>query len=426
MGERKRSFPIFLFDSILLFSNLANILLKMSKQRRSHLKPLLLSTGLAVLLSQTGTAKPYLPSSESEVLEVLPNNFSKRRDDLTRLRKRLAKDPENPALAALVANKFIGMGAGSGDPRYYGYAHAAILKWWQEDHPPESVLKIRAKLLERDHLYEEALKDLLKVTEKNPTDAQTWLEIGNIYRVLGRYDKAREACEQMASFADEVPVLLCSAPVDALTGRGEEAYRSLARILPKARRNYPSTVQFIRTVQIEIARSLGLNRDAENLYKEGLQANPSNLYLLRGYGDLLLDQDRPNEALALLKDHTSDTGILLRAAIAAQESGATKSAKKWHDQLEARFREIRQRGGQPHGRFEARFTLELQNDPEGALTIALEHWKKQKEIRDTRTVLEAALAANKPEAAAPALKFLEENGNTHVILMDLRDQLNNK
>ena len=101
-------------------------------------------------------------------------------------------------------------------------------------------------------------------------------------------------------------------------------------------------------------------------------------------------------------------------------------AKEWGDQLDARFREIRQRGGQPHGRYEARLDLELHNDPETALTVALEHFEKQKEVRDIRNVLEAALAANKPDAAQPVLDFLDKNGNADVVLMALREQLKTK
>ena len=122
---------------------------------------------------------------------------------------------------------------------------------------------------------------------------------------------------------------MCSAPLDALTGQPEKAYQALARILPQARQDYPSTVRWILTVQAEIACSLGRTEDAEALFKEGLQNNPTNQYLLRGYGDFLIDQNRSKEALALLKEHISDTGILLRAAIAAaQKSGDTDSRER--------------------------------------------------------------------------------------------------
>ena len=398
----------------------------MSQNRSSFFISTFVATGLSLVLLPTGSAEPFLPSSESEVLEVLPTDFSKRRDQLTRLRQRLAKDPENPALASAIGNEFIRMGAQSGDPRFYGFARAAISKWWPETDPPESILKIRAKLQERDHDYDLALRDLEKLTDKNESDAQAWLEIANIYRVQGRYDKARQASQKLSAFAGDVPTTLSSAPLDALTGEADKAFQSLARILPEARQDYPSTVQWILTVQAEIACSLGRTGDAEQLFKEGLAANPANQYLLRGYSDFLLDQGRPEEALALLKDHLGDTGILLRAAIAARKSGDTDQAHEWSEQLDARFREIRQRGGQPHGRFEARLDLELHDDPETALTVALAHFEKQKEVRDIRNVLEAALAANNPAAAQPVLDFLEQNGNTDVTLMALRDQLNSK
>ena len=285
--KRDLSCPFFRLRRQILNSSLKYS--QMSELRSYRFTSALVVTSLGLVLTQGGIAKPYLPSSESEVLEVLPNDFSKRRDDLTRLRERLGKDPENPALASAIGNEFIRMGGESGDPRFYGFARAAIAKWWPELDPPESILKIRAKLQERDHLYDLALQDLEKVTAKNATDAQAWLEIANIYRVQGRYDDARRACERLASFAGEVPVTLCAAPLDALTGKPEKAYQELARIVPKARQEFPGTVTWILTVQAEIARSLGRTEDAEALFKEGLQSTPNNQYLLRGYSDFLID-----------------------------------------------------------------------------------------------------------------------------------------
>ena len=42
--------------------------------------------------------------------------------------------------------------------------------------------------------------------------------------------------------------------------------------------------------------------------------------------------------------------------------------------------------------------------------------RSKKEVRDTRNVLEAAIAAGKPAAAKPVIDFLQANNNEHVQL----------
>ena len=45
-----------------------------------------------------------------------------------------------------------------------------------------------------------------------------------------------------------------------------------------------------------------------------------------------------------------------------------------------------------------------------ALELAQEDWKTQREPRDARVVLEAAIAAKNPEAAKPVLDWMRDTG----------------
>jgi hypothetical protein len=114
---------------------------------------------------------------------------------------------------------------------------------------------------------------------------------------------------------------------------------------------------------------------------------------------------------------------LLCLAIAASRGRQDALAAEWQAQLESRFEETRLRGDQPHGRFEAHYELALGNDPQRALTLAKANWQQQKEPHDTRIMLEAAIAAEDPAAAEPALKFLKESGTQDVVLKRLAQQL---
>ena len=75
--------------------------------------------------------------------------------------------------------------------------------------------------------------------------------------------------------------------------------------------------------------------------------------------------------------------------------------------MAARFEAYTQRGSELFGREEARFLLHLADDPEAALAAAQRNFERQREPADVRILLEAARAARKPAAAAPALAFVE-------------------
>ena len=377
-----------------------------------------LSIGAATL-----AAEPYVPASDDAVIESLPRDLLTGQDELAVLRRQLVDDPENVELACRVASGYLQIGKVQGDPRYYGYARAAIKPWWDAKQAAPAVLKLRAKLKERNHEYDAALVDLQLLLDQQPEDIQAWIELANIYRVQGKYTTALEACDKLESFAGATPTIMSRVPIQALTGEAEQAYASLSEVLPMVRESYPSAVQWIVTMQAEIARALGHDEEAERHYAEGLANDPADFYLLRSYGDYLLDHGRAAEVIPLLREHVSDTGILLLAAIAAHRSGQEALATDWTAQLKSRFEETRLRGDLPHGKFEARYELELMDNPQRALAIAAANWRLQKDPRDSRNLLEAAIAAKEPERARPTLEFLKRNHTQDVDLNRLVGQL---
>jgi tetratricopeptide (TPR) repeat protein len=377
---------------------------------------------LATSIAATA-AEPYLPSDDGEVLETLPRDLLSSRDELTTLRRQLAGNSNDAELAANVASRYLQLGKQEGDPRFNVYAQAALKPWWEATNPPAAILKLRAKLKERDHRYDEALADLQLLLEHEPEDIQAWIELANIYRVQGKYAQAREACDRLRAFAGDAATLLGSVPLMAATGEAEEAYASLTEILPTVKAQWPAALQWIYTTQAEIARALGRYHEAEQHYLQGLANDPKDKYLLRSYADFRLDGGREEEVLRLLRPYTSDTGILLCLAIAAHRNGQQSLDTEWRAQLRSRFDETRLRGDQPHGRFEARFELELMNNPQRALALAQLNWQLQKEPHDTRILLEAAVAAKNPAAAQPVLEFIKENGTQDVTLERLARQL---
>jgi len=78
--------------------------------------------------------------------------------------------------------------------------------------------------------------------------------------------------------------------------------------------------------------------------------------------------------------------------------------------LAAAFAAEAQRGEGIHRREEARFLLDVRDDPRAALAAAQENWKVQHECDDVLVLIRAARAVGVPQAAAPAAAFVREHG----------------
>src|SRR3989338_6929883 len=100
--------------------------------------------GCAVGVAQ---AAPYTPQSDDEVLERLPFKASAAEGrELRQLRRALAEQPQNLERALALARRYFDLAGAEGDPRYVGYAEAAIRPWSQGAEPPAQILVMRALL----------------------------------------------------------------------------------------------------------------------------------------------------------------------------------------------------------------------------------------------------------------------------------------
>ena len=170
----------------------------------------------------------------------------------------------------------------------------------------------------------------------------------------------------------------------------------------------PQLRLWIQTRLAEAAVQLGRDQIAERHFKTGLALGITDGYILAAYADFLLDQGRPLEAVALLKNWERSDVLLLRLALA---EGAAKlaSAPAHFAMLKDRFQASALRGDKLHQQDEARLQLH-QGDARGAVRLAAENYSLQREPSDALILLEAALAAKDYAAAQPALDWLRSSG----------------
>jgi predicted Zn-dependent protease len=370
------------------------------------LRPLILCA-LAALLSvaNSGIAEPYLPESDNEVLERLTNKpLDPQARELSSLQAQLARNPQELTNAVQLARRYIERARADSDPRYLGYAQAALGPWWNSSSPPVSVLVLRATIRQSNHDFDSALNDLALALEREPNNAQAWLTRATVLQVQGKYAEALQSCEALRR-SSPVIYVACAANAASLSGQGRTSYDSLLRALGQ---KLPPTQQaWILTSLAEIAERLGLREQAEQHFQAALNAQTPDAYLKAAYADFLLDQKRYDDVVAMLEDDTRADGLLLRLALAEKALGSP-SAERHIAALTSRFEANRLRDDRAHLREEARFTLHFLQKPEQALALAKENWQVQREPADARIVLEAALAANDPDAAAPVIEWLEK------------------
>jgi predicted Zn-dependent protease len=359
-------------------------------------------------LASNCPAAPFVPSNPKEILERLPEApADSAARELRRLRRELAREPQNVELATRVARRYIEKARAEADPRYLGYAQAALAPWWTQA-GPASVLVLRATIRQSLHDFSDALADLSLALEIQPHNAQAWLTRATIQQARGEFAAALRSCQPLERLAGELVAAACWAGAASMNGQAEASYERLRKVLAGQREVAPGVRLWVLTALAEMAQRQGHGHRAEAHFKEALALGVADAYFRAAYADFLLDQGRPAEVVALLKNQIRADGLLLRLALAGQALRAP-GAGEHVEALKARFSASRIRGDSLHRREEARFTLHLLARPDDALRLAQENWAVHREPWDARIYLEAALAAGNPGAARPVLDWLQEN-----------------
>ena len=368
---------------------------------------MLICAGFIAAASGSAGATPFAPVSDSQVLERLPFTPSDPvMRELSALRGQLAHEPDALPLAVRLARGYLELGRTTGDPRYAGYAQAALTPWWSLKQPPQEILILRATLRQRVHQFDAALADLAAVLSANPRNAQARLTRATVLQVQGAYDAAREECLTLQRQVQELVSVACLANVNGASGRLHESYLQLRSALDRRLHVQPEVRGWVLTTLAEMAARADEPEAAQGHFREALALDAEDNYLLGAYADFLLDHGQPQEVVMLLQDKTRADPLLLRYALGLKAQHS-KELPAQVEQLRDRFAASRLRGDRVHQREEARFTLHLLNDPTAALKLAQENWQVQKEPADARILLEAALGARDAAAASTVRKWLE-------------------
>lgn len=359
-----------------------------------------------VLVATLCWSAPRTPVDVNEVLERL---VVKAADPSTALlrgyQKAVSNAPADVRAVGDLARLYFDLAGESGDPRYVGYAEALINRY-----PvalPAELLFVRGLLRQYRHAFAEAQQDFSAVLASKPDflEAQGWR--GAIFLVQADYANAKLACDALGAAGAPTLQAGCLGLTLAYTGQLAPAYRELERGLALA--GNPSNRLWLLTRLAEVAAWQGRAALAEKHYRSALSLGISDAYLLAAWSDFLLDQGRPLEVIRELTGREASDPLLLRLALAHQQNASSKTPVL-EKMLEERFAATRMRGDTTHRAEEARYTLMLRRDVSSALVLAQANFEVQREPRDARIVLEAALAAGDPAAAKKVQSWLQSSG----------------
>jgi len=381
----------------------------------------LVTAAVATVTPASAVDVPYTPASDSEVLERLVVPRLAGTASLAELRAHWAAQPTLVPAALAYARAALELNRREEDPRYLGYAERALRPWWERPDAPPEVMLLRASLRLARMDYDDALRDLQSLID-SPAPEGHAARITRAGVRLSRGDPvgALADCKAAAPLVSPLVAVTCTAAARGLAGDATDGYAELDAALGASADAPLATELWARGVAADLALRLDRTSEARRHFEAAIQrmtaADTTDPGLLASYADFLLDHGENKRALALLAPYMRQDTLLLRNTLAERAIGLTgeplaaAAAEEHARRLVLRFQEMRQRGDRSHLREQALFELSVRNDPAAALPLIAQSWTWQREPIDARLYLRAALAAGRPDAAAPALEWLRGTG----------------
>ena len=362
---------------------------------------------IAILMPATQAhAAPRTPANDAEVLEKLPTRATdSTARELAALRAAVAKAPSDAALATELAQRYFDLALAQGDPRYVGYAEAVVTRFGAV--LPVPLLTLRGVLRQYRHDFAGALKDFEAALVLVPDYAAAHAWRGAIYLVEADYGAAKKECAALLGLGREGLAGACLGLLQAYSGQLAAGYSTLQKTL-RLTVDVDSRLWLLTRLG-EVAAWRGQDAAAQSHYREALGLGRDDVYLLAAWTDFLLDAGQSAEVVRLLTKWESADSLLLRLA-EAEALLKLPEAARHQKMLVDRFAAARARGDTTHRAEEARFELRLRQDAPTALRLAQENYAVQREPRDARVLLEAAIAARSSASAQVVRDWLQRSG----------------
>lgn len=314
-------------------------------------------------------------------------------------------EPEDSATALNTARALINEGRLTGNAEIVAKADDILSSISGRGNMTEA-LKLRAISQQYLHNFDEALSLLDLSLSFDGKDATALLTRANILLVQGKIEAAKEACLPLGSAGRYDLLLLCETTAQALGPQAQDAADRLNAVLKTGRMD-PALIGYAYSVLGEIAMFQGDNALAQSQFEKAQAADPQTLRIRMLHADSLLALQQPEAALKALDVPVETDAFLLRRALAFKQAGQVEQLSDVSEEMDRRIRANFRVGHNGHAREEARYFLNVKEDPANALERASTNWQAQREYEDAWLLIDAAKAAGRPEAAEPVRDWMK-------------------
>ena len=344
-------------------------------------------------------ARILISFSDQLAVQGLPGNSGLQ--ELQTLRERLQMQPDNVELASQFAEQALKTFRTNGEPRYLGYARSAITTWWDDTSPPEEIWLLRGRILQTNHEFIAAAKDLSRFIKQHHGNTEALLLLADAYRRSGNINLAKHSCLNLAVNGNSLLAKLCAIEVRLSLGEYKMALKhselliSEVKALPKNERDWAYAVL------AEIATANEKHEIAIEYYELTEISAESNLVTKLNYADSLIALERYSEAKVLFENNSSSVAVLQR--LARIEKGEQKNSASLKIPKHNLSNELFKRLHDPvldaddYLREKAIYYSYLDLKPQKALHFARLNWKSQKAWEDTELLLLTSKAVGEKE-----------------------------
>lgn len=363
---------------------------------------------IALAACLRANAEPIVPTSDDQLIETLPAAGGDRAEE-RRLRRDWASNPADVGKAVTLSRHYLDQARNDGDPRRAGLALAALKAWPEPAKAPDDALLMFATIEQYLHDFDKAASHLEQLLKRQPAHTQALLTLATVRRVQGRYAESDQSCDALAAAGAVLHASACRAENDGLRGEFERAAHALMSLARTPRIDAATRNWLMTTLAETHARAAQPDR-AEAAYRLAMAAS-DDAYTVISYADFLLQQQRPADAIELLRQRPRNDAVLLRLAIAdtlAKSAGAARDVREMRERM--RLANERPDARTTHAREQAMFALWVDGDARRALKLARLDVARQREPLDLLVLAQAARATGDAAAMAEAASIRKEMG----------------
>jgi hypothetical protein len=369
--------------------------------------PLVVILMLALPFS-AGAQERFVPGDQ-EIVLVSPQKGGGTGSDLREAVARWREQPKDLTRALLYARVAFMAGMNEGDLRWFGAAKTALNPWWTEPTLPAEGFFMRALIKQGFHDFDGALLDLQRAVDRDQTRVEFLGWQMAIYLVKAEMGKAKQSCDLIRQRFGLTEGDACGAQLRYRTGDAANAIRMLDQLAAHRDFQGPNAQDWLAFHRGEARRVNGDAAGAIRIWQSHLKSFPGRHVVRLALIELLNHEQRYQEAWQLNARVPRSDALLVQAIISSRALGDA-SAQTLAMEFRQRLAYQRQRGDALIERPHLVYLLQVDQQPEQALALALKNWETQREPADAILLLQAALGAAKPAAANTVLEWQKASG----------------